>query len=389
MRNALFLAWRHVAHHRGRAAILVICLSITLFLPLAVQVLVAHHHRVLVRRAEETPLVVGAPGSPRDLVFSALTFKGRLEPRLRMAHVTAILEGGLAAPVPLHLRHSAGGRPLVGTSVDYFHFRGLRPREGSLPQVLGDVVLGAAAAADLGLRPGDRLLSDQAKLYDITSGAPLLMRVTGVLEAAGTADDLAAFCDVRTSWIIDGLGHGHADVRRLADPTMFTAAGDGHVSVTGALVPHAEVTPESLGAFHFHGDPGQFPLTAVLAFPRDPKSGTILRARYRLAEDAQAAAPIEVVEEVMDIVFRVKRFFDANFALVLASSALFLVLVMTLSVRLRRREFETLFKIGCSRATVLALQGAEVGLLLAASLTLAAALTAGLVTIAIRFQVLL
>ena len=69
--------------------------------------------------------------------------------------------------------------------------------------------------------------------------------------------------------------------------------------------------------------------------------------------------------------FRVKRFFDASFALVLVMTALFLLLVMVLTWKLRQRERETLVRIGCARRTVFWLQTSELTLLLIASLALA------------------
>lgn len=388
MKHVLVPVLRYLAYHRLRTAILLVCLSITFFLPLAVHMLVHLYNRVMIRRAEETPLVIGGAGSPRDLVLAAAYFKGRLEPRLKMAQVEAVRGSGLAVAVPLYLRYTAGGRRLVGTTLDYFLQRRLRVRDGTLPQLLGDVVLGSAAARDLGLRPGDRLLSDQEKVYDISSTYPLLMHVVGVLEATGTADDFVVFADVGTVWIIEGIGHGHADARSLSDPTLMIGTSDGNVSLSAAVVQFQEITPESLADFHFHGDPDQFPLTAILAFPQDAKSLTILKNRYR-GRDVQAVSPREVVAEMMDIVFRVKRVFEANFALVVVSSMLFLVLVMMLSLRIRQREFLTLAKIGCSRATLVAIQAAEVVLLVSAAAVLATAMVGALLACAIRFSLLL
>ena len=389
MKHALLLAFRYTAYYRVRSAILVVCLSIAIFLPAAVHLLVGRYNRIMIERADRTPLVIGAHGSVYDLVLSTLYFKGRLRQHLTMAQVDVIRDGGLATPVPLYVRFTAGGRPIVGTTLDYFQFRELRARHGTLPQVLGDVVLGAAAARRLGLGVGDKLLSDDEKLYDISSSYPLLMRVVGVLEESGTADDLVVFADVKTTWIIEGIGHGHLDARSVTDPAMLRGASQDNLVMSGAVVQYTEITAEDLDSFHFHGDEETFPITAVIALPRDAKSATILKARYRLAEDAQAVVPRKVVRQMMDIVFRVKRFFDAVFAMVLASTVLFLLLVMLLSLRIRRREFQTLHKIGCSRSTVFALYAAEITLLLMASLAVAGAAMGGLVWYVARFDVLL
>jgi len=85
--------------------------------------------------------------------------------------------------------------------------------------------------------------------------------------------------------------------------------------------------------------------------------------------------PARVIEELMGIVFQVKRFFDANFALICLVTLLFMVLVVMLSLRIRKREMETMFRIGCSRTTVFRLQIAELCIVLFISLMLAGALS--------------
>ena len=76
-----------------------------------------------------------------------------------------------------------------------------------------------------------------------------------------------------------------------------------------------------------------------------------------LNEDAvaQMSEPPTVVVELMGLVFRVQRFFNANAALIACSTALLILLVVTLSIRLRQNEMQTMFKIGCGRGTMAAL----------------------------------
>ena len=61
----------------------------------------------------------------------------------------------------------------------------------------------------------------------------------------------------------------------------------------------------------------------------------------------------------MGLVFRVKKFFDANAILVTVSTLLLLFLVVVLSIRLRAGEMATMFKIGCGKGTILSLILAE------------------------------
>lgn len=368
----LRLAGRHMVHRPAPALLLLLCLTLTALLPIALHVLVRHYETDLLERARATPLVLGAPGNRYDLVLQALYFTAETPKAITQADVEAVRDTGHAHVVPLHTGFTARDRPVVGTSLDYFTFRGLTVAEGHPPGRLGDCVLGADVARALGLGPGDTLLSDQSDLFNLAADFPLRMRVTGVLAWADTPDDGAVFTDVRTCWILAGIGHGHADLATVsAESDRVLSRDAGSVVGSAAVAKHYEITQANMGAFHFHGDADRFPLTAAIVLPHGPRDATLLRAQYRVAE-LQLLDPEQVVRELMDVVLRVRRFMDANFAVVCTTAGLFVLLVLQLAVRTRRREAETLFRIGCARATVWRLQGIELACIAAAAGVLAA-----------------
>ena len=371
MRWTLYLAWRYLARNRIRTGVLLTCITITLSLPAAVHMLVRYYEQELLSRARATPLVLGAPGNRYDLIMGALYFRNVQLREVDMRQVHSLQRSGLAAPLPLHARFTARGHPVVGTSLDYLEFRGLRLTEGRLPQILGEAVLGEAAALRLGLQPGDTLLTDQEDLYDLAATYPLKLHIVGVLAGSHSADDHAVFVDTRTSWVIQGIGHGHRDLTTEGDPEQRPL-----VQASDALVQYMEITQANLGSFHFHGDEGSFPVSAIIVLPRDQRASTLLKARYSLAEDSQLLVPTEVIEELLGIVLQVRRFLDANFALVAAATTLFVVLVVWLSLRLRQRERETMHHIGCSRWMVVKLQAGELLLVILGSILLSIVLVA-------------
>ena len=378
MRRVLLLAWRYLSYYRVRTALLTTCVVLTFLLPFAVQLLMRTYGNALEARAAATPLVAGAKGSRYDLVLSSLYFRGRVPSPTSMAEVESLRDGGLALPIPLLVRHRAQGFPVVGTTPDYYRFRGLTPSAGTAPLVLGDVTLGARAASYLGLGVGDTLLSDRGSLYDLGAGYPLRMSVVGVLAETDGPDDRAVFVDVKTAWILDGVGHGHVDPAE-ADPDVLLEEREGETVFSAAVVEYQTITPDNIDSFHFHGEPETLPLTAVIAVPHDAKSSTLLKGRYRVSERSQLLVPSAVVDEILGFLVRIKRFFDANAALVTLATVLFLVLVVMLTVRVRRREIETLARIGCARATVFRVIATELALVIGTGLAGAAILAGGLV----------
>ena len=91
-------------------------------------------------------------------------------------------------------------------------------------------------------------------------------------------------------------------------------------------------------------------------------------------EAHQILRPIEVVEELMQLIGRVQQLFDLGLLLLACATALLLLLVMSLSIRLRQREMRTLFLLGCSRGTIARLIATELAIVLTISLLVALAL---------------
>jgi putative ABC transport system permease protein len=376
MRGVLYLSLRRLRHHRLQSAIAIACLALAFFLPVASERLIARYDRDLGARAAASPLLAGARGSRFDLVLAALYFRGvELDP-VRFADAEALRAGDEALVVPMHLRFRARGRPLVATTREYFERRGLRARSGSLPLLVGECVLGARVAAELALEVGDALFSDPREQYDIAKAPALKMRIVGVLAPRETPDDDAVFVDLATAWVLEGALHGHGEATQVARERSDLVLGQQgeHVVFSPALIEWNEITPENAASFHHHGDPGALPLSAVLLFPKDEKSGTLLKTRVNARSALQIVRPSEVIGDLMAFVFRIKRFVDVLWALLAVTTALWLGLVLLLSTRLRAAELETLHRLGASRGTALRLIGAELLLLLLVAAASAVAL---------------
>lgn len=374
MNGAFRLAVRYIVYHRGRSLILMSCIFLTLVLPVCLGILLRQFSQQIAARAESTPVVVGARGSQLDLALHAIYFSRAPDTAIKYSEVEKVRESGLAIPIPLHVKFQAQGFPVVGTSLEYFTFRGLSFASGESLAVLGDCVLGSAVASKLGLKPGDQLLTDRGSVLDLAGEYPLKLNVVGVLGRSDTADDKAVFVDLKTAWVIEGLGHGHQDLEKPDDEGMVLGQDGNRIVASAAVLPYTEITDSNVASFHFHGDTGGFPITALVVDAPDVKNETILEGRYRVDEagEAQLVRPPNEIRELMDLVFQVKRFFDANALLVAIATLALLGLVVMLSLKLRAREMETMFRLGCSKGTMMWIQIAELGIVFLAAICLVA-----------------
>ncbi len=368
MIDSFYIAWKYISFNKIKTATLVACITLISFLPLALQLLLTESERQLMSRAVSTPLVIGAKGSSLDLVMNSLYFGQEVPELISMAAARSVENTDLAIPIPLYVRFRTRDIPIVGTTLDYFEFRRLKVSEGRQLARLGDCIIGAKVSNKLGLRSGDSLISSPESLFDLAGIYPLKMKIVGVLERSHSTDDLAVFVDLKTAWIIQGLGHGHQDVTRLKDPTLVYKRTESNVAATAKLYHYNEITDDNVAAFHFHGDNGQYPITAVLAVPHDEKSGTILRGRYLTKEETrQIVKPGEVIDGLLQNIFRIKNVLDAVISVVALATILAIVLVFALSLRLRQREIKTIFKLGCSRMTIAWLLAAEIFIIVVTS----------------------
>jgi putative ABC transport system permease protein len=376
MKQTLYLAWRYLAFHRFKTVVLVTAITLIIYLPVGLRVLVDQSSRQLTARAVSTPLIIGAKGSPLELTLNSLYFRSEVPQPMRYAEAKRVAESGLGHAVPLYVRFHSRGHPIVGTSLEYFAIRGLRLASGRQLAMLGECVLGSRVARALGLEPGGHVISSPESVFDLAGVYPLKMRVVGVLQFADTADDDAIFVDLKTAWIIEGLGHGHQDLARPEAAGAVLSREGNRVTANASVVQYTEITEENADSFHFHGGLSDNPITAVIAVPPDQKSSALLQGRYQSDGEAQQIVrPEGVMNELLDTILTVQNFVVAGAVIVGLATLATAVLVFMLSLRLRRREIVTLFKIGGSRLAVGSVMASEIVAVLLSGFVLAGGLT--------------
>ncbi|MCK5574100.1 MAG: hypothetical protein KAJ12_15130, partial [Bacteroidetes bacterium] len=240
---------------------------------------------------------------------------------------------------------------------------------------VGECVVGARVAEELDLTPADSLISSPEDFFDLAGVYPLKMTVVGILWPTDTPDDKAVFVDLKTTWVILGLGHGHEDLASTTDQSVILQESDSVVTANAKLFMYNQITGENLDSFHFHGDIRSYPISSILFVPHDKKSEAILRGRFEAKElPHQAVVPTKVVENLLQSIFRIKQIFDTVFILVGIATVLILGLIVTLSLRLRQGEIFTMFTIGSSRAKMVEILGFELVIIVVCSIAVASLL---------------
>ena len=227
MKDLLYLSLQYIRHHRAKLTVLTLAITLVSWLPIAIQSIVDQTAAQLLQRAHTTPLIIGAPGSPLELSLGSLYFRSKTASTLPYSEVAELDNTGLARGIPLYYRFRSQDFPVVGTSPDYFDHRGLHIAAGRHGALLGEAVIGAAVAKSMGIGVGDHVITSPESVFDLAGVYPLKMPVVGVLAPSLSPDDEAIFVDIKTSWVIQGLGHGHQELNRTGRCACVACAHPG------------------------------------------------------------------------------------------------------------------------------------------------------------------
>lgn len=367
LKHALYLALQHLKAAPMRTAVLISGLAIALFLPWFTWEATSVVETSLLSRAHDSPILVGRKGDRFDLTMAALYFQGHVRDPVDYGERAALEGRGVA--LPLHVSHSADGAPIVGTDVGYFAHRGVNLSSGRTFALLGEVVAGAGAAASFGLHTGDQIRTDTSNLYNLAGAYPYMLKVVGVLEPKGTADDEVFFTSLQTAWMLDGSLHGHEAV---TEDNALPGDEEGPLEATAAMFMIQELTDTTRASFHLHGSTDDLPVSGWIVIPSSVRQHDQLLGDLALHDSLQAVRPSLVVQEILNIVLRLRDFLSAWFGLVALSTLAFFALTLSLSLRLRQRELTLIRRVGGSPQAIFTLIGVEITLVVGAAWSVAA-----------------
>ena len=361
MKDLFYLSLQYIRHHKIKLLILTIAITLISWLPIAIQMIVDQTAEQLLSRADNTPLVIGAPGSPLELSLGSLYFRSQPPKPIKYAEVSKVESTGYARAIPLYFRFHAQDYPIVGTSPDYFNFRKHQLESGRHVALLGEAVIGAGIAQAMHLQVGDHIISSPESVFDIAGVYPLKMPVVGILKTSFSPDDKAIFVDIKTAWIIQGKGHGHQDLSSKNAMGQVLKKEGSNIVANASVRQYNEITADNIESFHFHGDISEHPLSAIIPVTKDKKSEALLLGVYREErDDVQIVRSQQVIKELLKTVFTVRDYIVVGIAIVAIATGTIAMLVFFLSLRLRQGERFTLARIGASHLQIYFLMAIEI-----------------------------
>lgn len=170
------------------------------------------------RDAQAIDLVVGAKGSPMQLILSAVFHLDAPTGNIPLAEARELEKHAMVKQaIPLALGDSYKGFRIVGTTHDYPALYEARLAAGRLWGKPLEAVLGAQAARETGLAPGMQFAGAHGLDGggDVHESAPYV--VTGVLAPTGSVLDRVVLTSVESVWAVHQHSEPGEDPQKLVD----------------------------------------------------------------------------------------------------------------------------------------------------------------------------
>ena len=297
------------------------------------------------RDAAAIDLVVGAKGSPLQLVLSGIYHVDVPPGNIPLAEVAALRADPLIAEVvPIAMGDSFHGAHIVGTEPAFLGLYHARLAGGALWQAPMEAVLGADIARQSGLAIGARFAGSHGLAEGGELHADNPYRVVGVLQSAGTVIDRLVLTGIERVWKVHEHEAQEAQEKPESEPHVADTRPGGR-EVTMALVRYAT------------------PLAAV-SVPRRIDSATSMQAASPAYESARLFTVFGVGTDV------IKGF--AVFLIVAAAAGMFIALYQAMDER--QYDLAIMRTLGASRSRVCAMLLLESLLLAAAGAVVGVAL---------------
>jgi len=199
--TTLSLAWRYLWSRPLGAALNLLLLSLGLA-SITFLLLLGHQlQRAFDRDLAGIDLVVGAKGSPLQLILSGVLHLDVPTGNVPLQAVQALEQNPLVASViPISLGDSFRGFRIVGTSPAYPAHYQATLAQGSLWQAPMQAVLGASTARALGLQVGSRFVGSHGLCAGGHTHGDLPYTVTGILAPTGSVLDRLILTDTASVW---------------------------------------------------------------------------------------------------------------------------------------------------------------------------------------------
>jgi putative ABC transport system permease protein len=348
--NLLTLSWKYLSFRPLSTGLNAILLAFGLAI-ITVLLLVQHQfEQKMTREAAGIDLVVGAKGSPLQLILSSVYHIDFPTGNIKMEEAQRISRSRLVKQViPLAMGDNVQGLRILGTNHDYLDLYAVKFAAGKAWEKPFEVTLGAESAQILGLKLGDTFSGSHGISVGSHDHDQHAFTVTGILAPSGKVVDRLVLTSIESVW------YTH-DEEGDAEPISSEVAEEASLAVEEGTTeegidPH--LLPIAARGFPISDQDRE--VTTLLIRYRNPMAAIQLPRMINSGTSMQAASPAFEMSRLFELLgVGISLLQGLAIALVvIAGLSIFIALYN--SLKERKYDLAILRTLGASRAQLVTL----------------------------------
>src|SRR5690606_28888427 len=210
--NNLQLVWKNITQQLGSTLLSILLTAFGVAILCVIYITGDTFEKQLTSNTKNIDLVVGAKGSPLQLILSSLYHVDNPTGNIALAQARQLSDNPfIEMAVPVSLGDNFKGHRVIGTEPTYLELYGLSIQNGELWKTSFEAVIGSEVARKRGLGIGDEFftahgLSEDGHVHDDHP-----FKIVGILEKSGSIVDNLILCNLESVWDVHGLHHGDHD----------------------------------------------------------------------------------------------------------------------------------------------------------------------------------
>lgn len=319
--NTIQLVWKNLSRQFGSVFLSILLTAFGISILAVLSITGETFEKQLDNNSKNIDLVVGAKGSPLQLILSSVYHIDNPTGNIPLDELEPLRQNPLVQlAVPLSLGDNFKGHRIVGTDSSFLAIYDTKIHEGRIWQKDFEVVIGEQVAKKQHLKIGDQINSSHGLSKDGHSHDEHPFTIVGILKENNNVTDNLILTNLESVWDVHGIAHHHAEQETAAQREQREREEDREETVKAHQHHHGEDLEENSSAKalveekeqhdhadhdHEHEEEGVFvksigadmvkqnglEITAILIKYQSPAAIGILPKMIDQQTDMQAASP--------------------------------------------------------------------------------------------------
>lgn len=202
------LAWKNVTQQWGSTLLSIFLTAFGVAILLVIYISGDSFEKQLSNNSKNVDLVIGAKGSPLQLILSTLYHVDNPTGNIPLSEADKIAQNPFVqVAVPISLGDNFKGHRIIGTDTSFLSLYELAISEGKVWKKSFEIVIGQEVAQKQQLKIGDEIHSAHGLSADAHVHDEHPFTVVGILQRSNSVIDNLILCNLASIWDVHGIAH--------------------------------------------------------------------------------------------------------------------------------------------------------------------------------------